>query len=313
MNTNQHLLFIHIPKTAGTSFRLAAKDFYGEENIFFDYSPDSVETSSEILDSIYIKKDPYELYRELTKKPLSFLSGHFPEKKYMMFYEATNIISFVRDPVKQVVSHYNHHIKYLDYKKEFYDFINDARFQNIQSRLLSRRNIGMYGFLGVTDQYDKSIEIFNAVYQANLLSIYENRSDNSTVNAEEIDKNIIDLIYRFNEEDIKFYKSVCHQFEVRKKLYEQNRPFTHGMIQKRNKTAIMGCAFQLNSDSPVSIDIYHHDKRLTTLKANLYKPGLMSQGIPKKGFIGFHYRWSDDKIDNQDIHCIVKETGQEIL
>ena len=49
MKKKQHLLFVHIPKTAGTSFRLAAQQFYGENNVFFDYGLESVETSKEIL------------------------------------------------------------------------------------------------------------------------------------------------------------------------------------------------------------------------------------------------------------------------
>ncbi len=313
MDINQHILFIHIPKTAGTSFRLAAKQFYGEKNVFFDYAPESTETSSEIIDTIYNKNDPYEFYKQLTKSSSSFLSGHFPEKKYMMLYDAANIISFVRDPVKQVVSHYNHHVKHLDYQKNLSDFVLDQRFQNIQSRLLSHRDIGIYGFLGVTEEYDKSIEMFNATYQTNLRSIYENKTDETIMKAEEIGEKLTEVINRVNEKDIKFYKSVCQQFDVRKKLHDQNKPFTHGMVQKRNRAAVMGYAFQLSCDKSVEIDIYHQSKKLTTVTANLHKLGLMNQGVPRKGFIGFHYRWKDNDINAKDIHCIVKETGQEIL
>ena len=312
MRTNQHLLFIHIPKTAGTSFRFAAKQFYGVENVFFDYGPESIETSSEIMDTMYTKKDPYKFYKQLTKIPSSFLSGHFPVKKYMMLYETANIISLVRDPLQQIVSHYNHHIKHLDYQKTLSDFVMDPRFQNLQSRLLSHRDIGMYGFLGITEQYDKSIEIFNATYHTNLQSMYENRVDKAAIKVQEIDDELIRAIHRVNEKDMNFYASVCQQFEVRKKLLEHNKPFTCGMIQKYNETAIAGCAFRANSDDAVDIEIYHHNHKLATVTADLYKPGLANQGIPRKGFIGFQYRWKDGGINARDIRCIVRETGQEI-
>lgn len=313
MNTSQHLLFVHIPKTAGTSFRLAAKQFYGEGNVFFDYAPESIETSSEIIDAVYSEEDLYKFYKQLTKLPSSFLSGHFPANKYMMLYDTTDIVSFVRDPLKQIVSHYNHHVKHLDYQKTLSDFVMDQRFQNLQSRLLSQRDIGMYGFLGITEQYDKSIEIFNTTYHTNLKSIHENKVDESSVKIDEIDEKLIGAIHRVNDKDVKFYKSVCQQFDIRKKLHEQNKPFTYGMIQKRNKTAVIGCAFQSSCDDAVDIDIYYHDKKMTTIAANLHKPGLANQGVPRRGFIGFHYHWKDNKIDAKDIRCIVKETGQEIL
>lgn len=313
MNISQHLLFIHIPKTAGTSFRFAAKQYYGEKSVFFDYAPESIETSSEIMRTIYGQKDYFELYKQLIKRPSSFLSGHFPTNKYMMLYDVTNIVSFVRDPLKQIVSHYNHHVKHLDYRKPLSKFVEDQRFQNLQSRMLSHRDIGMYGFLGITEQYDKSIEIFNTIYHTNFQSAHENKVDEASIKVEDIDTKLLEAIYRVNEEDIKFYRSICQQFDVRKKLYEQNKPFTHGMIQKRSKTALMGCAFQLSNDNPVDIDIYHHNKKLTTVTANLHKLGLVNQGIPRKGFIGFHYRWKESSINARDIHCIVKKTGQEML
>ncbi len=312
MKSDRHILFIHIPKTAGTSFRLAAKQFYGEKNVFFDYAPESIETSGKIIETMYEQKDPFLLYQELGKRSSSLLSGHFPEKKYAMLYDAANIISFVREPVGQVVSHYNHHVQYLDYQKTLADFIIEQRFQNLQSRLLSSRNIGLYGFLGITEKYNESIEIFNESYGTDLHCMYENRVDKELIRVQDIDDALLQTIRHLNSHDMQLYASVSEQFAIRKKLHEHNKPFTLGMIQKRHAGMITGCAFRTDSSNAVEIEIYHQDQMIATLTANLYKPGLKNQGVPRKGFVGFQFKWDDKSIKSQNIHCIVKETGQEI-
>ena len=84
MTDNDHILFVHIPKTAGTSFRIAAQEYFGKKNTFYDYSSKSDETSKEIIDTVYSAKDPYKFYSMLSKHEHSFLSGHFPVLFYAM-------------------------------------------------------------------------------------------------------------------------------------------------------------------------------------------------------------------------------------
>lgn len=67
MNKNR-ILFIHIPKTAGTSFRLASKDYFKEDNTYFDYSLNSVETSEIIKQKIYTENDFFSLKQYFDKK-----------------------------------------------------------------------------------------------------------------------------------------------------------------------------------------------------------------------------------------------------
>ena len=45
---NFPLFFIHIPKTAGSSFRVAAEQYFGSEATYFDYGNGSKETSESI-------------------------------------------------------------------------------------------------------------------------------------------------------------------------------------------------------------------------------------------------------------------------
>ena len=40
-------VFVHIPKTAGTSFRLGADQYFGEKMVCRDYGPKAPETSED--------------------------------------------------------------------------------------------------------------------------------------------------------------------------------------------------------------------------------------------------------------------------
>lgn len=313
MTSNKHILFVHIPKTAGTSFRIAAEEYFGKQNTFYDYSSKSDETSKEIIDTIYSAKDPYQFYEHIAKLDRSFLSGHFPVGKYAPLYDALNIVSFVRDPVEQVLSHYNHYKDHHAYTKSLIAFVKEPRFRNTQSKLLRQRDLSLYGFLGVTEQYNTSIDLFNNVYDTDLPKIHINKTKKDSLGTEELDLKTLNLIRRMNGKDIALYDAVCQQFEVRKNLYANNQPFTHGLIQKITENQISGLAFQKESDEVVEIDIYKGDQYLETVLAKNFRPGQVRQSVPRRGFIGFDYLYEGDSNLDGKLHAFVKATGQEIV
>jgi len=313
MVNNDHILFVHIPKTAGTSFRIAAEEYFGKENTFYDYSSKSDETSKEIIDTIYSAKDPYQFYEHIAKLDSSFLSGHFPVGKYAALYDTLNVVSFVRDPVEQVLSHYNHYKNHHAYEKGLKAFIKEPRFKNIQIKFLRQKNLALYGFLGVTEQYNTSIDLFNSVYDTDLPKIHINKTKKDSLEIEELDQKTLNLIQRMNTKDIVLYDAVRLQFEVRKNLYANNQPFTHGFIQKITEDQISGLAFQRESDESVEIDIYKGDDYLETVQAKNFRAGQVHRNISRKGFIGFDYLYEEDDVLDDKFHAFVKITGQEIV
>ena len=69
----------------------------------------------------------------------------------------------------------------------------------------------------------------------------------------------------------------------------------------------------INQADPIEIDIYRKDEYLTTQLAKEYRPGLVNQGVPRKGFIGFEFHWENGDFHEDEICCVVRSSGQEIV
>ncbi len=309
----KHILFIHIPKTAGTSFRVAAEKYFGEDNTFYDYSAKSPETSAEILENVYKKNDLYSLYRSLEQHSQSFLSGHFSANKYAPLYDVLNIVTFVREPVKQVLSHYNHFKNNYGYDKGLQEFAKEERFRNIQSRNLQTMDVRLYGFIGLTEEYNTSIDLFNRLFDTAFPHMHINEKSTNSLSIKDIKEKDIKMIKELNKQDVELYDTVKRQFKIRKQLFKQKLPFTYGFIQKTDKKRIVGLAFQRDNDNPIEIDIYAGKTYLKTVQANKLRPGMVAKNLPRKGYVGFDYIHRGDTALKGKLHAYVKATGQEIV
>jgi len=96
-------VFVHVPKTAGTSFRTAMEDSFGLEAMAFDYGPDSPKTSPLVRDLVYREDNPERLWSELQAGGVRILSGHVRAERYVRYCDPENIMVFLRDPIQRLV------------------------------------------------------------------------------------------------------------------------------------------------------------------------------------------------------------------
>ncbi len=289
---NKHILFVHIPKTAGTSFRLAAQKFFGIKNTFYDYSLSSPETSENIRKHFYKTKDIYSLGQEFKKYKRLFFCGHFHVTRYMSLFNTLNVVTFVRNPVEQVISHYKHHVRDNDYKEDIVSFIKDERYKNVQSRILAGKPIELFGFIGLTEEYSKSIELINSYYGLDIKVILTNNNIDKNITSATLDNNIIELIKKENSADMNIYKNIKKIFNKRVECYNENKIYTHIHIQEQTKSSIRGVAFKNSSNEAPSIDLMDGEKKIN-VKATLFRPGMLIHKLPRDGFVGFEYSSKD--------------------
>lgn len=149
------LIFIHIPKTAGTSFRLGLKRRLGENAVLSDYGPIADETSTEIREILYTSGktgDPGGVERLLTQGRA--LCGHFHSSKYP-FIHKYHVVTFVRDPFQRALSEFHHNVRHNGYRGDMESFLLEKGRSNQQSRMLS--GVLDRALIGVTEFYELSL------------------------------------------------------------------------------------------------------------------------------------------------------------
>ncbi|MBN1007307.1 sulfotransferase family 2 domain-containing protein [Amphritea pacifica] len=306
------LFFIHIPKTAGTSFRKAAEDYYGLEHVCYDYAPHSRETSAIVIQNVYEKKDHFSFLNKLNENSIEFLSGHVNANKYIDILGARNSVVFMRDPIQRVLSEYNHFVRNFGYEDDFKSFYTKPPFINRLKRMLSGVPIQAIGFVGLTENYSDSLNQINARYATKIPNLELNKGRSQTSNPYEFDPEDLQVLENLNQEDIELYRQCVELFDQRAVLWQSGKPYVHATLQQVSHKSLSGWAWWDISDESVVVEVLVEDRVLGEAEAKDLRPGILRLGLPRLGYVGFHFQYPDELPTGTKLTCRVKETGQVI-
>ncbi|WP_237064722.1 sulfotransferase family 2 domain-containing protein [Microbulbifer guangxiensis] len=215
-------LFLHIPKTAGTSFRESLRLSVGDLNIIKDYPKQRGHEKS--LPYRFLTKidDPSTLKQHLSKYRSAWVSGHVRYSRYCQVIPPENTFTFVRHPVDRLVSLYKHRCRHMGLKLSFEEFIDQEAVHNTQSKYLPLDLLHQFAFVGLTEEYAKSLEYLNWKFDLNLSEVKRNEAP--IEQQVELDTDILNKIRQKNSEDLALYDAAQELF--RKRILEMNSDYS---------------------------------------------------------------------------------------
>lgn len=137
-------IFVHIVKTGGTSLREMIKKLYNDKYILD-------KTWNKKNKIITIKNKPYPK----NYKSKSVIHGHFRFDRYE--HLGWPMITFIRHPVSRMVSEYSR-IQYRLKGQYNLDIVSFAKIHrsNLYGEVIG--DVSKFAFIGITENYDKSIK-----------------------------------------------------------------------------------------------------------------------------------------------------------
>jgi hypothetical protein len=302
-------LFVHIPKTAGTSFRSGVED---KCHVINDYGINSERTSEKLKEEIYVQRNPFALKVILHNEPSHWIFGHVPLQKYIDFVPVLNTVSFVRSPLEQVVSHYNHFVSHYDFKGEIDDFIKKAGVLNVQHRLLAFLPAGLIGCLGITEEYEDSLFMLNHHLQTDFSLKTANVNAAKSISADNIDISLQKLILSKNQLDVALYTEARFLFNQRLQQLKEKKPWVYACVNVNGNNVVHGCAYFADKDDAVTLIVHLNNKEFKQKKAQEFYKEYTKANFPRQRYIGFRFDLPKYVSDKDSIDVYVEETGQKI-
>ncbi len=206
------LVFIHIPKTAGTSFRQAMQKTIPGDRVLMDYGIEAKATSELVKETTHTNQKERLLTRMWDMKT-EFFCGHFHASVYRhLFGNDARWCTFLRDPVERVLSAYSHALLVNAHKGSLEAFCRKPLEQNKQSRLLRGTAIEDFFFFGLTERYIESIKMLEELTGLCLPVLRTNVGTNAN-DAPPVDPSLVNLIRELNQADVALYERASDLFD----------------------------------------------------------------------------------------------------
>ncbi|MCW2308626.1 sulfotransferase family protein [Rhodobium gokarnense] len=156
----REIVFVHIPKTAGTAVRGALVKALPDYEAVFDYGPKSSATSEAWREALAVADNPMALagFRQaIAERGRVLLAGHFEAFKYWNLFAPESFIAVLRDPVERVLSEFSHHRGRYGYEDPIEVFIERPRLRNVMARYLRGTDPRRFGFIGISERLERDI------------------------------------------------------------------------------------------------------------------------------------------------------------
>lgn len=304
------LFFMHIPKTAGTSFRFGAEEFFGKKFVDYDYGEDSLVTTEAVRRYIYNgSPDPWSYLATCRKQGTRMIGGHMNIDKYVTLSGINRTITFIRDPFQRLASEYAHVVRHKDYPGTFRDFYTKSYMKNTMSWFFSNIDVEAVGFIGISEKYEACLNVINERYGLDIMFRKDNCSRVEQADLHEISGDDLDELKRLNTKDMALYEYCGELLDMRLQMIRAGRPFAHAHMKVIDAKTVSGWAWWGNDcTAPVDVEIMINGVVREKACATELRRNLSFLQPPRRGYVGFEIPVEVKEGDL--VQCRIEQTGQ---
>ena len=231
----QSLIFLHVPKAAGSTFYKIIERQYKPNSIF------SID-GQRVRESI----DEFKKLPVAQREEIRVLKGHMYFGLHELLPQPSTYITILRDPVERIISHYyyvlrspNHYLynKVTSQHMSLKDYVCSGistELDNGQTRLLSGLEQTVFGWeecstkvlelakqniknhfavVGLSERFDETLILLQKAFAYKIpFYVQENVTKNRPLK-ENISQDTLKFIEKYNELDIELYKYAKNNFE----------------------------------------------------------------------------------------------------
>lgn len=172
------IVSVHIPKTAGVSFRTGLRQRFGDR-LLLDYGDSPL--SGSLSDRWRRLRRRVEVHRRAGEITSSYdaVHGHFAASKYQPLGDRVALCAFFRDPVERLISQYRYwqRTPYPDnrmWARMHADNMSPGQLASLprQRGIYRLFTAGLpmerFAFVGITEEYRASLALFKAMFDIDL-------------------------------------------------------------------------------------------------------------------------------------------------